>query len=94
MSTKTVPVPPEIAETFPIWRLVACEKVVGLEEIERFWTIEDVMNACDMLDYMGAQQRSAESRARHRKEPEPELEPSVAAMLGGQRGRVRQSMRR
>lgn len=47
---------------FPLWRLVV-EKVASKSELES-WTIEDVADANDMLDFMAAQQAANEERAR------------------------------
>lgn len=44
--------------TFPIWRLIA-EKVATLTDIRGNWSITDVMDANDTLDYWGAQEQEA-----------------------------------
>lgn len=42
-------VSPELKEEFAIWRLVL-ERMATLEEIERSWSIDDVMRANALLD--------------------------------------------
>lgn len=58
------------------------EKVASLAEIRSSWTIEDVADANDMLNYMAAQQNEASQAAAA---PAPEMEPAVAAMIGRRR---------
>ena len=38
-----------MTDEFVIWRLVVIEKCVTLSELE-YWTLEDVIKACAMLD--------------------------------------------
>lgn len=43
--------PPNIADEWAVWRLVT-EGVATLEEIERAWWIEDVLDANEALDVL------------------------------------------
>jgi hypothetical protein len=55
------------------------EKVASLAEIRSEWTIEDVADANDMLDFWAAMREPPPTT------PAPKMEPAVAAMLGRRR---------
>ncbi len=52
------------------------EKVASLEEIKTSWTLEEVADANDMLDYMAAQQSESAK-------PKAVVDPEVERMLKG-----------
>lgn len=47
--TSTTIDPPNIGDEWPVWRLVV-EGVATLDEIERAWWVEDVLDANEALD--------------------------------------------
>ena len=46
----SIELPPHLRRHYHVWRLVVLNKVVRLEELRKFWDLNEVMRANELLD--------------------------------------------